>query len=54
LQNSRTFFLQEPNLNQITVVAFQPVNLAQASFLPKNQVLQNAFLISVTLRCQTS
>ena len=37
--------------NQITVVAFQPVQLAQASFLQKkNQMLQNVFLISVTLR----
>ena len=36
--------------NQITVVAFQPVQLAQASFLQKNQTLQNVFLISVTLR----
>ena len=31
--------------NQITVVAFQPVQLAQGSFLPKNQTLQNAFFI---------
>ena len=29
--------------NQITVVAFQPVQLAQASFLLKNQTLQNVF-----------
>ena len=36
--------------NQITVVAFQPVQLAQASFLQKNQMLQNGFLISITLR----
>ena len=36
--------------NQITVVAFQPVQLTQASFLQKNQTLQNVFLISVTLR----
>ena len=36
--------------NQITVVAFQPVQLAQASFLQKNQMLQNGFLISVMLR----
>ena len=36
--------------NQITVVAFQPVQLAQASFLQKNQMLQNVLLISVTLR----
>ena len=34
--------------NQITVVAFQPVQLAQVSFLQKNQTLQNVFLISVT------
>ena len=36
--------------NQITVVAFQSVQLAQASFLQKKQTLQNVFLISVTLR----
>ena len=36
--------------NQITVVAFQPVQLAQASFLQKNQMLQNIFLIFVTQR----
>jgi hypothetical protein len=36
--------------NQITVVAFQSVQLAQASFLQKNQMLQNVFLISETLR----
>ena len=36
--------------NQITVVAFQSVQLAQASFLQKNQTLLNVFLISVMLR----
>ena len=35
--------LPPPPLNQITVVAFQPVQLAQASFLQKNQTLQNLF-----------
>ena len=41
--------------NQITVVAFQPVQLGQASFLQKNQTLQNVFLMSVTLRgCRAS
>ena len=39
-----------PATNQITVVAFQSVQLAQASFLQKNQTLQNVFLISITLR----
>ena len=39
-----------PISNQITVVAFQSVQLAQASFLQKNQTLHNVFLISVTLR----
>ena len=29
--------------NQIRVVAFQSVQLAQASFLQKNQMLQNVF-----------
>ena len=41
---------QDTDSNQITVVAFQSVQLAQASFLQKNQMLQNVFLISVTLR----
>ena len=36
--------------NQITVVAFQPVQLAQASFLQKNQMLRNIFLIFLMLR----
>ena len=39
-----------PLSNQITVVAFQSVQLAQALFLQKNQTFQNGFLISVTLR----
>jgi hypothetical protein len=39
-----------PAGNQIMVVAFQSVQLAQASFLQKNQTLQNVFLISVMLR----
>ena len=43
------FFLLTKS-NQITVVAFQSIQLAQASFLQKNQMLQNVFLISVTLR----
>ena len=37
-------------LNQIRVVAFNVPQLTQASFLQKNQTLQNVFLISVTLR----
>ena len=37
-------------IDQITVVAFQPVQLAQASFLQKDQTIQNVFLISVMLR----
>ena len=41
---------QSPLGNQITVVAFQPVQLAQAWFLQKNQMLQNGFLIFVTQR----
>ena len=39
-----------PVCNQITVVTFQLVQLTQASFLQKDQKLQNVFLISVTLR----
>ena len=31
-----SFYVLEPETNQITVVAFQPVQLAQASFLQKN------------------
>ena len=36
--------------NQIRVVAFNVPQLTQASFLQKNQMLQNVFLISVALR----
>ena len=32
--------------NQITIVAFQPVQLAQASFLSKKQTLQNVVVFS--------
>ena len=39
-----------PKSNQIRVVAFNVPQLTQASFLQKNQTLQNGFLISVTLR----
>ena len=34
-------FVFEPVSNQIMVVAFQPVQLAQTTFLQKNQPLQN-------------
>ena len=37
-------------VNQVRVVAFSLPQLTQASFLQKNQMLQNRFLISVTLR----
>ena len=37
------FLLPQHQSNQITVVVFQTVQLAQASFLQKNQVLQNVF-----------
>ena len=36
--------------NQVRVVAFSLPQLTQASFIQKNQVLQNRFLISVKLR----
>ena len=36
--------------NQIYIVTLKPRQLTQASFLQKNQTLQNVFLISVTLR----
>ena len=39
-----------PNINQIRVVAFNVPQLTQASFLQKKTMLQNVFLISVTLR----
>ena len=39
-----------PHSNQVRVVAFSLPQLTQASFLQKNQTLQNRFLISVTLR----
>ena len=42
--------IASPTSNQITVVAFQSVQLAQTSFLQKNQMLQNVFLISAMLR----
>ena len=29
--------------NQIMILGFQPTHLAQGSFLPKNQMLQNHF-----------
>ena len=41
---------QDTDSNQITVVAFQSVQLAQASFLQKTKTLQNVFFISATLR----
>ena len=37
-------------LNQVRVVAFSLPQLTQASFIQKNQPLQNCFLISVMLR----
>ena len=36
--------------NQVRVVAVSLPQLKQASFIQKNQTLQNRFLISVTLR----
>jgi hypothetical protein len=36
--------------NQIYIVTFTNTQLTQASFLQKNQMLQNGFLISVTLK----
>ena len=43
-------FDTHPESNQIRVVAFNVPQLTQASFLQKNQTLQNVFLISGTLR----
>ena len=39
-----------PGGNQVRVVAVSLPQLTQASFLQKNQTLQNHFLISETLR----
>ena len=39
-----------PQSNQIYLVTFKCLTLTQASFLQKNQTLQNVFLISLTLR----
>ena len=36
--------------NQIYLVTLRPTQLTQVSFLQKNQMLQNGFMISVTLR----
>ena len=43
-------FVIEPMSNQIYLATLRPRQLTQASFLQKNQTLQNGFLISVTLR----
>ena len=42
------------SLNQIYLVTLRPRQLTQASFLQKNQMLQNVFLIFVTLRWHSS
>ena len=39
-----------PFSNQIYLLTLRPTQLTQASFLQKNQILQNVFLISVTQR----
>ena len=39
-----------PGGNQIYLVTLRPTHLTQASFLQKNQMLQNVFLIFLTLR----
>ena len=44
------FFIVSPASNQIYLMTLRPTQLTQASFLQKNQMLQNVFLISVTLR----
>ena len=36
--------------NQVYLVTLRPTQLTQASFLQKNQMFQNVFLISVTMR----
>ena len=41
-----------PGINQIYIVMFTNTQFTQASLLQKNQTLQNAFLIYVTLRWQ--
>ena len=39
-----------PSSNQIQLVTLRPTQLTQASFLQKYQMLQNVFLITITLR----
>lgn len=43
-------FVGQPDSNQIYLVTVRPRQLTQASFLQKNQMLQNGFLIFLTLR----
>ena len=43
-------FLSVNDSNQIYLVTLRPTQLTQASFLQKNQMLQNGFLIFLTLR----
>jgi hypothetical protein len=37
-------------INQVSLLTLRTTQLAQAAFLQKNQMLQNGFLIFVTLR----
>ena len=46
--SQQVFFLSASN--QIYLVTLRPTQLTQASFLQKNQMLQNGFLIFLTLR----
>ena len=50
LDNCQKINTTDPDSNQIYLVTLRPRQLEQASFLQKNQTLQNVFLISVTLR----
>ena len=50
ISHARLHVVAEPTGNQIYLVTLRPRELTQASFLQKNQTLQNVFLISVTLR----
>ena len=46
----RVAWLELPSSNQIYLVPLRPTQLTQASFLQKNQMLQDVFLIFLTLR----
>ena len=50
LRTLNTVIATPRQFNQIYIVTYKHTQLTQASFLQKNQMLQNDFVISVTLR----